>query len=91
MDEKWLTTHFAELRMERVKSTAQEIQDEAQRKAQNSRMLMYCIISSVTAQVMDRLALKNHLFTLQVREKSVQDCVYKPKSLFTVTMQVQDS
>jgi hypothetical protein len=54
-------------------------------------MLLYCIISSVTAQVMDRLALKNHFFTLQVREKSVQDCVYKPKSVSTVTMQVQDS
>jgi len=36
IDGKLLTTHFAELSMERVKGAAQEIQNEAQRKAQNS-------------------------------------------------------
>lgn len=64
IDGKLLTTHSAELSMKRVKEAAQEIQDVAQRKAQNSRMLLYCITSSVTAEVMDRLALKGHLFTL---------------------------
>ena len=81
IDGKLLTTHFAELSMERVKAAAQEIQDEAQRRAQNSRMLLYCITASVTPQVMDRLALKNHLFTLQVRGKSVQDGVCMLKVL----------
>jgi hypothetical protein len=36
-------------------------------------MLLYCITAPVTPQVMDRLALKNHIFALQVRGKSVQD------------------
>jgi hypothetical protein len=65
--------------MERVKAAAQEIQDEAQGREQKSKMLLYCITASVTPQVMDRLALKNHLFTLQVRGKFVQDgvCILK--------------
>ncbi len=36
IDGKVLTTHFAELSTERVKAAAQEIQDEAQRREQNS-------------------------------------------------------
>jgi len=64
IDGKLLTTHFAELSMEKVREAAQKFQDEAQRKAQNSRMLLYCITSSITAMVMDKLALKSHLFTL---------------------------
>jgi hypothetical protein len=35
-----------------------------QRKAQNSRMLFYCITSSVSASVIDILTLKSHLFFL---------------------------
>jgi hypothetical protein len=67
--------------MERVKAAAQEIQDEAQQRAQKSQMLLYCITASVTPQVVDRLALKNHIFTLQVRGKSVQDGVCMLKVL----------
>jgi hypothetical protein len=72
---KLLTTHFAELSMDRVKKAAQEFQDEAQRKAQNSRMLFYCITASISQSVMDKLSLKTHLFTLQVRNKPIQDGV----------------
>jgi len=39
IDGKLLTTNFAELSMDTVKKAAQEFQNEAQRKAQNSRML----------------------------------------------------
>jgi hypothetical protein len=61
--------------MEKVKQAAMEFQSEAQRKAQNSRMIFYCIISSVSSSVMDKLTLKRHLFTLEVRGKLVQDGV----------------
>jgi hypothetical protein len=76
---KLLTTHFAELSMDRVKKAAQKFQDEAQRKAKNSRMLFYCITASISQSVMDKLSLKTHLFTLQVRNKPVQDevCMLK--------------
>jgi hypothetical protein len=75
IDGKLLTTHFAELSMDWVKKAAQGFQDEAQRKAQNSRMLFYCITASISQSVMDKLSLKTHLFTLQVRNKPVQDGV----------------
>jgi hypothetical protein len=79
---KLLTTHFAELSMDKVKKAAQEFQDEAQRKAQNSRMLFYCITASISQSVMDKLSLKtHHLFTLQVRNKPVQDGVCMLKVL----------
>jgi hypothetical protein len=81
IDGKLLTTHFAELSMEKVKQAAMEFQIEAQRKAQNSRMLFYCIISSVSSSVMDKLTLKRHLFTLEVRGKLVQDGVCMLKVL----------
>ncbi len=72
---KLLTTHFAELSMDTVKKAAQEFQNEAQRKAQNSRMLFYCITASISQSVMDKLSLKTHLFTLPVRNKPVQDVI----------------
>jgi hypothetical protein len=81
IDGKLLTTHFAELSMDRVKKAAQEFQNEAQRKAQNSRMLFYCITASISQSVMDKLSLKTHLFTLQVRNKPVQDGVCMLKVL----------
>jgi hypothetical protein len=81
IDGKLLTTHFAELSMEKVKQAAMEFQIEAQRKAQNSRMIFYCIISSVSSSVMDKLTLKRHLFTLEVRGKLVQDGVCMLKVL----------
>ncbi len=56
-----LTTHFAELSMDTVKKAAQEFQNEGQRKAQNSRMLFYCITASISQSVMDKLSLKTHL------------------------------
>jgi len=70
IDGKLLTTHFAELSMDTVKKAAQEFQNEVQRKAQNS-MLFYCITASISQSVMDKLTLKTHLFTLQVRTKPV--------------------
>jgi hypothetical protein len=66
IDGKLLTTNFAELSMDTVKKAAQEFQNEAQRKAQNSRMLFYCITASISQSVMEKLTLKTHLFTLQV-------------------------
>jgi hypothetical protein len=69
IDGKFLTTHFAELSMDTSTKAAQEFQNEAQRKAQNSRMLFYCITASISQSVMDKLSLKTHLFTLQVRNK----------------------
>jgi hypothetical protein len=78
---KLLTTHFAELSMDTVKKAAQEFQNEAQRKAQNSRMLFYCITASISQSVMDKLSLKTHLFTLPVRNKPVQDGVCMLKVL----------
>jgi len=79
IDGKLLTAHFAELSMDTVKKAAQEFQNEAQRKAQNSRMLFYCITASISQSVMDSLSLKTHLFTLQVRNKPIQDgiCMLK--------------
>jgi hypothetical protein len=73
IDGKLLTTHFAELSMDTV------FQNEAQRKAQNSRMLFYCITASIFQSVMDKLTLKTHLFTLQARNKPIQDglCMLK--------------
>jgi hypothetical protein len=81
IDGKLLTTHFAELSMDTVKKAAQEFQNEAQRKAQNSRMLFYCITASISQSVMDKLSLKTHLFTLQVRNKPIQDGVCMLKVL----------
>jgi hypothetical protein len=81
IDGKLLTTHFAELSMDTVKRAAQEFQNEAQRKAQNSRMLFYCITASISQPVMDKLSLKTHLFTLQVRNKPIQDGVCMLKVL----------
>jgi hypothetical protein len=78
---KLLTTHFAELSMDTVKKAAQEFQNEAQKKAQNSRMLFYCITASISQSVMDKLSLKTHLFTLQVRNKPIQDGVCMLKVL----------
>ena len=54
IDGKLLTTHFAELSMDTVKKAAQEFQNEGQRKAQNSRMLFYCITASISQSVMDK-------------------------------------
>jgi hypothetical protein len=81
IDGKLLTTHFAELSMDTVKKAAQEFQNEAQRKAQNSRMLFYCITASISQSVMDNLSLKTHLFTLQVRKRPIQDGVCMLKVL----------
>jgi hypothetical protein len=81
IDGKLLTTYFAELSMDAVKKAAQEFQNEAQRKAQNSRMLFYCITASISQSVMDKLTLKTHLFTLQVRNKPIQDGVCMLKIL----------
>jgi hypothetical protein len=81
IDGKLLTTHFAELSMDTVKKAAQEFQNEAQRKAQNSRMLFYCITASIYQSVMDKLTLKTHLITLQVRNKPIQDGVCMLKVL----------
>jgi hypothetical protein len=81
IDGKLLTTHFAELSMDTVKKAAQEFQNEAQRKAQNSRMLFYCISASISQSAMDKLTLKTHLFTLQVRNKPIQDGVCMLKFL----------
>jgi hypothetical protein len=81
IDGKLLTTHFAELSMDTVKKTAQEFQNEAQRKAQNSRMLFYCFTASISQSVMDKLSLKTHLFTLQIRNKPIQDGVCMLKVL----------
>jgi len=81
IDGKLLTTNFAELSMDTVKKAAQEFQNEAQRKAQNSRMLFYCITASISQSVMDKLSLKTHLFTLQVRNKPIQDGVCMLKVL----------
>jgi hypothetical protein len=81
IDGKLLTTHFAELSMDTVKRAAQEFHNEAQRKAQNSRMLFYCITASISQPVMDKLSLKTHLFTLQVRNKPIQDGVCMLKVL----------
>jgi hypothetical protein len=81
IDGKLLTTHFADISMEKVKQAATEFQIEAERKAQNSRMLFYCIISSISSTVMDKLTLKKHLFTLEIRGKHVQDGVCMLKVL----------
>ncbi|MFN7676944.1 MAG: hypothetical protein ACK5N5_00310 [Synechococcales cyanobacterium] len=81
IDGKLLTTHFAELSMDTVKKAAQEFQNEGQRKAQNSRMLFYCITASISQSVMDKLSLKTHLFTLEVRNKPIQDGVCMLKVL----------
>ncbi len=63
--------------MERVKAAAQDIQDEAQRRAQNSQMLLYCITASVTPQVMDRLALKEpSLHTSSKRKVCSRRCMH---------------
>ena len=70
---KLLTTHYAELSILQVREAAQQIQDEGQRRAQNSRMMFYCFISSITQEVMDKVILKKNLYTLQARGKSVQD------------------
>jgi hypothetical protein len=78
---KLLTAHFAELSMDTVKKAAQEFQNEAQRKAQNSRMLFYCITASISQSVMEKLSLKTHLFNLQVRNKPIQDGVCMLKVL----------
>jgi hypothetical protein len=67
--------------MDTVKKAAQEFQNEAQRKTQNSRMLFYCITASISQSVMDKLSLKTHLFTLLVRDKPVQDGVCMLKVL----------
>jgi len=70
---KLLTTHFAELSIQQVREAAQRIQDEGQRKAQNSRMMFYCIVASITQEVMDKVVLKKNLYTLQAREKPIED------------------
>jgi len=73
IDGKLLTTHYAELSIAQVREAAQQIQDEGQRKAQNSRMMFYCFVASITQEVMDKVILKKNLYTLQARGKSVQD------------------
>jgi len=70
---KLLTTHYAELSIAQVREAAQQIQDEGQRKAQNSRMMFYCFVASITQEVLDKVILKKNLYTLQARGKSVQD------------------
>ena len=62
-----------ELSIAQVREAAQQIQDEGQRKAQNSRMMFYCFVASITQEVMDKVILKKNLYTLQARGKSVQD------------------
>jgi hypothetical protein len=76
-----LTSHFAEITFEQVKTAAQENQKEAQRKAQNSRMTFYCITSSITLHVMDKIILKAPQYTLQIRGKQIQDGVLLLKVL----------
>jgi hypothetical protein len=78
---KMLTSHFAEITLEQVKTAAQENQKEAQRKAQNSRMIFYCITASITPQVMDKIILKVPQYTLQIRGKQIQDGVLLLKVL----------
>jgi len=78
---KMLTSHFAEITMEQVKTAAKEIQTEAQRKAQNSRMIFYCITASITPQVMDKITLKASQYTLEIRGKQVQDGILLLKVL----------
>ena len=73
IDGKLLTTHYAELSIAQVREAAQQIQDEGQRKAQNSRMMFYCFVASITQEVMDKVILKKNLNNLQARGKSVQD------------------
>jgi hypothetical protein len=70
---KLLTTHYAELSILQVREAAQQIQDEGQRRAQNSRMMFYCFVASITQEVMDKVILKKNLYTLQARGKSVED------------------
>jgi hypothetical protein len=72
---KSLLTHFAQITMKKVKLHAKELQEEGQRRAQNSRMMLYCITASVTEAVMDKLSLKQHLYTLQVKDEPVKDGV----------------
>ncbi len=78
---KLLTSHFAEITFEQVKSAAQENQQEAQRKAQNSRMIFYCITASIAPHVMDKIILKAPQYTLQIRGKQIQDGVLLLKLL----------
>jgi hypothetical protein len=76
-----LTSHFAEITFEQVKTAAQENQKEAQQKAQNSRMTFYCITASIALHVMDKIILKAPQYTLQIRGKQIQDGVLLLKVL----------
>jgi len=82
---KMLTSHFAEITLEQVKTAPKENQKEAQQKAQqkaqNSRMIFYCITASITPQVMDKIILKAPQYTLQIRGKQIQDGVLLLKVL----------
>jgi hypothetical protein len=78
---KMLTSHFAEITMEQINAAVTEIQTEAQRRAQNSRMIFYCITASITPQVMDKIILKASQYTLEIRGKQVQDGILLLKVL----------
>jgi hypothetical protein len=72
---KSLLTHFAKITMKEVELHVKELQEEGQMRAQNCRKMLYCITASVTETLMDKLSLKQHLYTLQIRDKPVNDGV----------------
>jgi hypothetical protein len=67
--------------MTTVTTAAIAFQTEGLRKAQNSKMISYYFTASVTSQIMDKIILKDHLYTIKTNSKETQDGVLLLKVL----------
>ena len=80
---KLLTTNYADMSLKEVKAPAQEYQNEARRRAQNSEMLLQCLKSSISKTVYARLHQLQYKYTItrEPEKEEIQDGVCYLKTL----------
>ncbi len=80
---KLLTTNYADMSLKEVKAHAQEYQNEARRRAQNSEMLLQCLKSSISKTVYARLHQLQYKYTItrDPEKEEIQDGVCYLKTL----------
>ncbi len=80
---KLLTTNYADMSLKEVKAHAQEYQNEARRRAQNSEMLLQCLKSSISKTVYARLHQLQYKYTItrEPEKEEIQDGVCYLKTL----------
>ena len=78
-----LTTNYADMSLKEVKAHAQEYQNEARRRAQNSEMLLQCLKSSISKTVYARLHQLQYKYTItrEPEKEEIQDGVCYLKTL----------